>query len=167
MQISAISNTNFGKIFMEDIQIDRGTRLKHSDIVKMHTLVDALNDRVAKNISAYLSIGSPDVMGNVISARITTQPTVRDMEAIKLVKPDADRHDYKRRSLWVPLDDSDIVAKLAKFMHKQKGYIHYCKNNPNHRAEPFDEPKWKTSSLPDEAFPNRRKYVVKKIKFDA
>ena len=162
MQISAISNTNFGKIFLEDVSIQDNVSLNHQDVVRLHEIVDTLNDCEAKSISAYINIGKPQVMNGVLSARIETAPTKMDMLKISAIRPGAKRHDYKRRSLWVPLNDNSLIRKFAIFLHKQKAYIHHCKKDPNHNAEPFDNPQWKISSQNPDSFVPRRKFVVKK-----
>lgn len=161
MQISKISNTNFGNLHLSDIEVFSESNLTQNDKRRIRDLTYALNEDVAKNISVYAQVGRPEATNYKKAIRIITAPTQEDMAVIKAMRPNANRRDYKRRSKWVHLDDRRIFTNLANFIQKQKGYIYHCIIDPDHNTQPFDQPKWKTREV-SYTNPHKKSFFMRK-----
>ena len=156
MQISSISNSNFGKIYWDNTTVQAGVNLSPHDKNVIKDIITALNRDVAQNISAYVEIGRPQVMRGRKSIRVTTSPTSADMAVIKAFRPNAERRDYKRRSYWFRLYDKYSYDELADFIAGQKGFIHHCTIDPRHNAKPFDRPMWQADAGNKKNYGKRR-----------
>ena len=143
MQIYGLSNTNFGRIYLRDTAVIGNTDLNLRDERTIKNLVEALNTDAAQNISVYAEIGTPIVLGYKKAIRVQTSPTTRDIATIQAFRPEAKRSDYKRKSRWVGLYDENVYDSLSRFIKGQKGFIHHCTKDPDHNAQPFDNPMWR------------------------
>ena len=144
MQISSISNMNFGRLNIEDIEVFEDARLTRKDKQQIKDLAWALNYDTAKDIAVYAEVGRPEATNYEKAIRITTAPLESQFDVLQLTRPEATKRDYKRRSRWVRLSDNRSYRNLEIFILKQKGFINYCLTHADHNWKPFDQPKWQT-----------------------
>ena len=147
MQVSNVSTTNFGILIKDKISLHDNVTIKPQDRRQISQIVDALNAYEARGITVHGEIGQTQDTSGSKSMRISTTPTNRDMEKIHAFRPDATVYDYKRRTKWVDLYSPYIIDIFNDFLRRQKGFIHHCTKDVNHRAEPFDNPVWRPDGI--------------------
>ena len=140
--ISQFAKPNFGRMDLKDVTIFEDARLNRKDKQQIKDLAWALNYDVAKDIAVYAEVGRPEATNYEKAIRVITAPLERQFNMLRLMRSDAERRDYKRRSHWFRLNDNRLYRNLETFIQKQKGFINYCLTHYDHNWKPFDEPKW-------------------------
>jgi len=131
MNISKITNVNFGKF--ESWEKWNNVTLYPRDESIMEDMQTAIDSYEGRTIKVFGNIGYPNpAKPNVKYVRLTTYPLHEDIDIIRQSHPNARSADYKRHSKWMPLYHPSTIQNALEYVHKQNGYIRYCKNHPDH-----------------------------------
>ena len=132
MNISKISNQNFGAFV--DYNMWDNVQLTPKDVDIIDTTIDIINKTEGRRIDVWGRIGTPNANEpNKLYVKLKSLPLIEDIFTIQQSSPKAQREDYKRHSKWFPLDES-LLYNAIVYLHKQNGYIKYCKNHPEHSS---------------------------------
>ena len=134
MQISNTSNYHFGRFCKLN---KNGLLLTDKERRIVGKLIGTIDEKEGKTLCVFADVNKPAGSNGHKHLRITTSPLMSDFEIIKMIRPEAQRSDYKRHSLWFELSDKSLKDKVIDFLIGQNGYIRKCMIDPNHSAKKF------------------------------
>ena len=136
MNISKIPNQTFGKFI--DYNMWDNVKLNYRDENIIRTVIKVMDKVEGNSIDYFLRIGTPNkIEPGKLYVKLKSMPTIADVAKLKNYNPEVTCETYKRHSKWFPLDES-LMYKAYEYLHKQNGYIHYCKKHPDHVFVPSE-----------------------------